>query len=123
MERAAPLRQFASGRERVTPKRAHQVMQGDDHPLVTFPQECGEDVFADLLAPEVIGAVTAGKVTGVQVDPVGLDPTFHPISPGPDAVRTKPKAPLQAARIDTGGVEVHGWFGHGFLTWAPTTQI
>jgi len=34
-------------------------MQGADHPLVAFTQESGEDVFADLLAPEVISATAS----------------------------------------------------------------
>jgi len=122
-ERTAPLRQFASGRERATPERGHQVMQGDDHPLVTFTQERGENVLADLFAPEMIGAVAPREIAGVQVDPVGVYSTFDPEPPGPDAVGAKPKAALQTVEIDTDRIEVDGKVGHGFLEGTRDAQI
>ena len=71
-ERTAPLRQFASGRERTASSGGDQIAQGSERPLVTYAQKGGENVLAGSLAPLMVAAIAAGNVGGKQVDPVRL---------------------------------------------------
>src|SRR4051812_15082738 len=80
-----PLRHFASGRERATPEDHDQLAQRREHALVTFAQESGQDVLADLVAPEMISAIAARHSGGVEIHPVGLDATRDAITPRPNA--------------------------------------
>jgi hypothetical protein len=75
--------------------------------LVPLTQECGQNVFADPLTPQVIAAVAAGVGGGVEVDPVILSSSGDAVAADADALTAKPEASLQTVEIDaTRGVEV-----------------
>src|SRR4051812_39460228 len=71
-ELRAPLRHFASGGQRAAPERHDQLAQRTENALVSLAEQRREDVLADLVAPEMIAAVAARHLGGVQVDPVSL---------------------------------------------------
>jgi hypothetical protein len=78
-----------------------------EHALVPFTQECGQNVFADALTPEMVAAVAARVSGGVEVHPVILGSARDAIAAGADALTAEPEAPLQTVEVDaTCGVEV-----------------
>jgi hypothetical protein len=86
--------------------------QRRDDALVPLTQECGQNVFADPFAPQVIAAVAAGMGGGVEVDPVVLSSSGDAVAAGADALTPKPEASLQSVEVDTtGGVEIDQHFG------------
>jgi hypothetical protein len=75
--------------------------------LVPLTQECGQNVFADSLAPQMIAAIAAWVRGGVEVDPVNLGSSRDTISTDADTLTAKPEAPLQSIEIDAArGIEV-----------------
>jgi len=75
--------------------------------LVPLTQECGQNVFADSLAPQVIATVAARVRGRVEVDPVILGSSHDAITAEADALTAESKTPLQSVEIDaTGGIEV-----------------
>ena len=54
----APLRHFASGGERAVAEAQDEVTQGGEDTLIALAEQGREDVLADLVAPEVVAAVT-----------------------------------------------------------------
>src|SRR3954447_5771207 len=75
--------------------------------LVALTQECGQDVLADSLAPEVIAAVAARMRGGIEVDPMVLDTARDPVPAVADPLTAESKAPLQTVEVDAScGVEV-----------------
>lgn len=79
-----------------------------DH-LVPLAYERGENVLADRVAPEVIGAVAAWEGGSVQVHPVGLGASGEVIAAVANLFSVQPEAAFQTGAIyTTGGVEVDG---------------
>jgi hypothetical protein len=75
--------------------------------LVPLTQECGQNVFADPLAPQMIAAIAAGVRGGIEIDPVILGSTCDTISANADTFTAKPEASLQSIEIDAArGIEV-----------------
>lgn len=88
-------------------ERVHQLPKGREHALVSLAQECGQDVLADLLTPQVIPTVAAGQLGGVQVDPVRLMAAVHSITAGGDPLDAKLQAAFETGQIEgTDGVEI-----------------
>ena len=81
--------------------------QRRDDALVPLTQECGQNVFADPLTPEMIAAVAAGMSGRVEVDPVILSTSSDTVASGADPLTSEPEAPLQSIEIDAAcGIEV-----------------
>ena len=81
--------------------------QRRDDALVPLTQECGQDVFADSFAPQVVAAVAARVGGGVEVDPMILGSSRDAVASGRYSLTAKPEASLQTVEIDaTRGVEV-----------------
>jgi len=75
--------------------------------LVSLTQECGQNVFADLLTPQMIAAVAARVSIGVEVDPVILSAPGDAVASVADSLTAKPHASLQTVEVDaTCGIEV-----------------
>jgi hypothetical protein len=75
--------------------------------LVPLTQECGQNVFADSLAPQMIAAIAARVRGRVEVDPMILGSSRDAIATKADALTAKPETSLQSVEIDaTRGVEV-----------------
>ena len=75
--------------------------------LVSLTQECGQDVFADLLTPQVIAAVAARVSIGVEVDPVVLSSSGDAVASVANSLTAKPDASLQTVEVNaTCGIEV-----------------
>jgi len=75
--------------------------------LVPLTQECGQNVFADPLAPQVIAAIAAWVRGGVEVHPVNLGSSGDTVPANADTFTTKAEASLEPVEIDaTCGVEV-----------------
>lgn len=84
-----------------------KTRQRSQHALVPLTQECGHDVFANAIAPQVVAAVAARMRGAVEVDPVVVGASGHAIPADADALTTEAKGPLEAVEIDTTrGVEV-----------------
>jgi hypothetical protein len=84
-----------------------KAWQRRDDALVPFTQECGQNVFANLLTPQVIAAVAARVSVRVEVDPMILSPSGDAVASVAYALTMKPKASFQTVEIDaTSGVEV-----------------
>jgi hypothetical protein len=110
---------FAAGRGRSEGLRAvmsggasqssHQASDlAEDH-FVTLAYECSEDVLADRVAPEVIGAVAAGEGGGVEVYQVRLRASRTVIAAVADSFAVQPEAALQTRAVHTAGrVEING---------------
>ena len=90
-----------------------ETPQSGEHPLIAFAQEGGEDVLADLLAPEMVAAVAPGQLCAEQVHPMSLDAARNPVAAGTDAVPFELEAALEARRIDGDSGKVDGRLGHG----------
>ena len=75
--------------------------------LVPLTQECGQNVFADPLAPQMIAAIAARVRSRIEVHPVNLGSSCDAIPAESDALTAEPEAPPQSIEVDTaGGVEV-----------------
>ncbi len=92
-----------------------EAPQSGEHPLIAFAQEGGEDVLADLLAPEVVAAIAPGQLGAEQVHPMGLKAAGNPVAAGADAVPFELEAALEAPGIDGNSGKVDGRPGHGTL--------
>jgi hypothetical protein len=80
--------------------------------FVSLTQECGQNVFADPIAPQVVAAVAARVSACVEVDPVVLGPAGDTVASVPYAFTVKSETSLQPIEIDTTcGVEVDENFG------------
>jgi hypothetical protein len=78
-----------------------------------FAQQRGQDVLADALAPKVIPAITARVRGSVQIHPVLVRSSGHPIPPIRDPLATQPEAALQTVQVDAArGVLVDLQFRH-----------
>jgi hypothetical protein len=109
-----PLLAFRLSGDRSASELRDELAQGGEHPLVAFAEKRGEDVLADLVAPEMVAAVAAGEAGGVEVDPMGLHPTCYPVparaNPGSPQVETA----LQAVESDSAeGGKIKGRDGAG----------
>jgi hypothetical protein len=100
---------------RVCPRK--KSWQRRDDALVPFTQECGQNVFADSLTPQVIAAVAARVSIRVEVDPMVLGSSGDAVATVADSLTAKPDASLQTVEVDAaGGVEVdQECFGHVLL--------
>jgi hypothetical protein len=75
--------------------------------LVPLTQECGQNVFADSLTPEVIAAIAARVSRGVEVDPMILGSSCDAVASVAYSLTAKLDASLQTVEIDaTDGIEV-----------------
>jgi hypothetical protein len=75
--------------------------------LVPLTQECGQNVFADSLAPQVIAAIAARVRGGIEVDPVILGSSGDAITAEADPLTAESETPLQSVEVDaTRGIEV-----------------
>jgi hypothetical protein len=75
--------------------------------LVSFTQECGQNVFADAFAPQVVAAVAAWVRKSVEVDPMFLGSPNDAVTAGADTLSAESETPLQSIEVDaTCGVEV-----------------
>jgi len=90
-------------------------MQGSEDPFVTLAEQRGQDVLAHLLAPEVIRAVAARQIAGVEIYPVSMRPAVDPESAGARPGGAKLEAPLQPVEIDPARFNVKCELGHGVL--------
>src|SRR5207237_8797112 len=63
------------------PPPARQHAECADHPLLPLAQQRGENVLADLLAPEMVAAVAARVGAAVEVHPVVHAAAGHPVAP------------------------------------------
>lgn len=99
----------------------HQAAEGHEHPLITLAEQGRQDVLAELVAPQMVAAITAGQARGVEIHPVGVVASCNAIAAGSDAPALKSKAALEAAVIDGNGGEVDGGVRHRVsrLTDAP----
>src|SRR5689334_257348 len=94
---------FQSGR--VCPREKSRQRRHDA--LVALTQKCGQNVFADPLAPQVVAAIAARVRGGVEVDPMVLSPAGNPVPAVADSLTAEAKAPLQTVEVDaSSGVEV-----------------
>jgi hypothetical protein len=75
-------------------------MKGGEDALVTLAEQGSQDVLAHLLAPEVISAVAARQIAGVEIHPVSVRPTVDAESSWAPSGGTKLEAPLQPIEID-----------------------
>src|SRR5699024_5856527 len=98
----------SGGQRRVILQCVHQLPQRGQYALVSLAQQGGQDVLADLVAPEMITAVAAWKAGGIEVDPVGLFTASDVVPAGAGACRAKPKAALESIEIYPDGVEIDG---------------
>src|SRR4051794_31275645 len=91
--------------------------QRRDDALVPLTQECGQNVFADALTPQVIAAIAARVSRSVEVDPVDLGSPRDAVASNANPLTMKPEASLQPVEIDAArGIEVDEDFvGHVLL--------
>jgi hypothetical protein len=108
----APLRHFASGGERAAAEGQDQIADRGEDAFIALPEQGGEDVLADLVAPEMVATVTAGHIGRVEIHPVDLVATLDPVPPRADVRSVELKTALQAIRIDAARSEVDRGFGH-----------
>jgi hypothetical protein len=110
-EAAERFRQIASGGDgRTVPERPHQLPERSEHTLIPFAQEGRQDVLADLIAPQVVAAIAAGQLGGIQVHPVGLVAADHAIAAGRDPLGTQVEPAFKAGEIEHAyGVEIDEW--------------
>jgi len=99
----------------MAPERRDQFLKGGKDLLIPLSQQRGEDVLADLLAPQVVGTVAPRQVGGVEVHPVGVLAAGDAESARTNALGPEPEATLQAIEIDADALDVDGGFGHGKL--------
>jgi hypothetical protein len=91
-----------------------ELAQGGEHPLVSFAEKRGEDVLADLVAPEMVAAVATGEAGGVEVNPMGLRPTCYPVPARSNAGSPQVETALQAVEADSApGGKIKGRDGAG----------
>lgn len=109
---AAWPRQFASGRERTAPERGDQTLERHEDPLIPLPEQRGQDVLAEPLAPQVVGTVAAWQVGGIEVHPVAVLASVDPEPARADPLGAEAKAPLQAVEIDADSFDVDGGLRH-----------
>jgi hypothetical protein len=108
-------RQIASGGERPAPEGSNQRLECGEDPFVSLAEQGGQDVLADPLAPEVIGAVAPGEVGGVEVHPVAVLASIDAESARADPLGAEPEASLQAVEIDPDSFEVDCELGQAGL--------
>ena len=86
---------------------SEKMRERGQHALVPLTQKCGQNVFADSLAPQMVAAVAAWVRGGIEVDPVNLGSARDAIPANADTLAAKPEAPLQSIEIDAArGIEV-----------------
>jgi hypothetical protein len=70
-----------------------------DHPVVPLAQQRREDVFADLLPPQMIAAVTPRYRARVKIHPVLVIATSHQIATLTDPIAAKAETPFQTTEV------------------------
>jgi hypothetical protein len=108
----APLRHFASGGECPVAEGQDQIADRGEDALIALPEQGGEDVLADLVAPEMVATITPRHVGRVEIHPVDLLATLDPVPPRADVRSVELQTALQAIRIDAERSEVDRGFGH-----------
>jgi hypothetical protein len=68
--------------------------------LVPLTQECGQNVFADSLAPQMVAAIAARVRGRVEVDPMILGSSRDAIAANADALTPKPAVELTTQHWD-----------------------
>lgn len=104
------LRQIASGGDRTVPQRLDQRPERGQDSLVALAKERGEDVFADLVPPEVVATVAARHAGSVEVDPVCVRAPGYVVAAGAGARSSELEAALQSVQVDPDGVEIDGGY-------------
>ena len=88
------------GRQGGGPQPPHESAEGGDYLIVSFAQQCREDVLADLLAPEMVPAVAAGVVRGIEIHPVLVRAARHVVLAPADPMTRQQETSLEAVGID-----------------------
>lgn len=76
--------------------------------LVTLADEGSQNVFADRVAPEVVGAVAAWESGGIQIYPVRLRASGEMIAAETNSLAMQPQAALQTRAVhSSGGMKIN----------------
>ena len=87
-------------------------MKGGEDPLIPFAEQRGQDVLAHLLPPEVIRAVAARQIAGVEIYPVGVRSAVDAEAAGARPGGAELEAPLQSVEIDADRFKIKCELGH-----------
>lgn len=89
-----------SGDAREMAEVTDQAPECREHPLIALPEQGGEDVLAEMIAPDVVAAIAAGQAGGVEVNPMGLHPAGDAVPAGGYPLSLQLHAALEAGEID-----------------------
>jgi hypothetical protein len=80
-----------------------------EHHLVSLPDEGSEDVFADRIAPEMVGAVAAWEGVGVEIHPVWLRASREVIAAVANSLAVQTQTALETRAVHPSGrVKIDG---------------
>ena len=125
---------FAAGRARSEGLRVvmsggasqsgHQPSDLAQNHFVALADEGSENVLADRVAPEVIGAVAAREGGRVKVYPVRLRASGKVIAAVPDSLAVQPQAALQTRAVHASGrVKIDGGSRSRLCCFAHTEML